>query len=68
MMAVVVVGSTFAWFTYQSKRSALVLTIGDINNTQIELSPYQKYAIQEYIYTNWPLVLEKEKSGCEYLE
>ena len=41
MMTVVVAGGTFAWFTFQSKQSALVLTIGDINDTQIKLSPYQ---------------------------
>lgn len=41
MLAVVVVGGTFAWFTFSSKQSALVLTVGDINDTQIKLSPYQ---------------------------
>ena len=41
MVMVVVVGGTFAWLTYSSKQSALVLTIGDINDTQIKLSPYQ---------------------------
>ena len=41
MVAFVVVGGTFAWLTYSSKESALVLTIGDINKTQITLSPYE---------------------------
>ena len=41
MLLIVVVGGTFAWFTFASKESALVLTIGNINNTQITLSPYQ---------------------------
>ena len=41
MLMIVVVGGTFAWLTYSSKQSALVLTIGDINDTQIKLSPYQ---------------------------
>lgn len=41
MLLIVVVSGTFAWLTYASKRSALVLTIGDIKDTQIKLSPYQ---------------------------
>ena len=41
MLAIVVVGGTFAWFTYSSRQSALVLTIGDINDTHIRLTPYQ---------------------------
>ena len=41
MLTVVIVGGTFAWFTFSSKQSALVLTVGDINDTQIKLSPYQ---------------------------
>ena len=28
MLAIVVAGGTFAWFTYSSRQSALVLTIG----------------------------------------
>ena len=38
MLLIVVVGGTFAWLTYSSKESALVLTIGDINDTQIKVS------------------------------
>ena len=41
MMTIVVAGGTFAWFTYQSKEAALVLTIGEIDDTQIILKPYQ---------------------------
>ena len=41
MLLIVVVGGTFAWLTYSSEQSALVLTIGDINDTQIKLSPYE---------------------------
>ena len=41
MLATVIVGGTFAWFTYQSRQSALVLTIGELNDTQITLTPYQ---------------------------
>ena len=41
MLCIVIVGGTFAWFTYSSRQSALVLTVGDINDTHIILSPYQ---------------------------
>ena len=41
MLLIVVVGGTVAWFSYASKQSALVLTIGDINDTHIILTPYQ---------------------------
>ena len=41
MLLIVVVGGTFAWFTFSSRQSALVLTIGNINNTHITLTPYQ---------------------------
>ena len=41
MLVLAVIGGTFAWFTYQSKKSALVLTIGEINDTHITVTPYQ---------------------------
>ena len=41
MLMLVVVGGTYAWLTFSSKQSAMVLTIGTINDTQIQLSPYQ---------------------------
>ena len=45
MMAIfliVIIGlGTYAWLTYRSKNTAMVLTIGDINSVQITLKPYQ---------------------------
>ncbi len=40
-MLVIIITGTFAWLTYQSRKTALVLTIGDLNNGYITLSPYQ---------------------------
>lgn len=39
-LLVVIVG-TYAWLTWRSKETALVLTVGDINNVKITLSPYK---------------------------
>ena len=41
MLVVVILGGTFAWLTYTSRKSALVLTIGDVHKTQIKLTPYE---------------------------
>ena len=41
MLMIVVVGGTFAWFTFASKESALVLSIGDINDSKVIIKPYQ---------------------------
>ena len=41
MLVIVIVGGTFAWLTYRSNQSALVLTIGEINDAQVTLTPYQ---------------------------
>ena len=41
MTLVVVAGGTFAWFTYQSRSSALVLSIGDINDSKVIIKPYE---------------------------
>lgn len=41
MLAITVVGGTYAWLSYNSKKSALVLTVGDINDTRIILKPYE---------------------------
>lgn len=41
IMIVVILTGTFAWLTYQSNKTAMVLTIGDINNVQVTLQPYQ---------------------------
>ena len=40
ILTVITVG-TFAWLSYRSKSTAMVLTIGDINDMQITLKPYQ---------------------------
>jgi len=40
ILAVFVVG-TFAWFTWRSNETALVLTVGDIKNLNITLAPYK---------------------------
>ena len=36
-----IIGGTFAWYTYQSRKSALVLTIGDLTDAKVTLKPYQ---------------------------
>ena len=41
LLLITMVSGTFAWFTYRSKESALVLTIGDINNSKVIIKPYQ---------------------------
>ena len=42
MAIIVIVGvGTYAWLSYRSKNTAMVLTVGDINNVQITLKPYQ---------------------------
>jgi len=33
--------STYAWLTYRTNDTAMVLTVGDINNVKITMSPYQ---------------------------
>ncbi len=40
MIAVILVG-TYAWLTYRTNDTAMVLTIGDIRSVQVTLSPYQ---------------------------
>lgn len=40
IVAVITVG-TFAWLTYRSNDTAMVLTIGDINDVEVTLSPYK---------------------------
>lgn len=32
---------TYAWYSYQTKRSAMVLTVGEINKLRVTLTPYQ---------------------------
>ena len=41
LAALVIIAGTFAWLTYQSNKTALVLTVGDIRSLQLTLSPYQ---------------------------
>lgn len=41
MMGVVIIVGTYAWLSYRSNKTAMVLTIGEINNVQVTLSPYQ---------------------------
>ena len=39
--AVIIITGTFAWLTYQSKKTALVFTVGEASTMQISLQPYQ---------------------------
>ena len=41
IIVVVITMGTFAWLSYRSNSTAMVLTIGDINDIQITLKPYQ---------------------------
>ena len=41
LVVLIVTAGTFAWLSYRSKSTAMVLTIGDINDIQITLKPYQ---------------------------
>ncbi len=38
---IILLVGTFAWLSYASNKTAMVLTVGDINNVQVTLSPYQ---------------------------
>ena len=40
-IAVIIITGTFAWLSYRSKKTSLVFTVGDMNNMQVTLSPYQ---------------------------
>ena len=40
MIAIIITG-TFAWLSYRTNDTAMVLTIGEINSVQVTLSPYQ---------------------------
>ena len=53
----VVFAGTYAWISYRSQKTAMVLTIGNVNNIQVTLTPYQfnstispvsSYANQKY--------------------
>ena len=38
---IMVISGTFAWLKYRSDNTAMELTVGNINNVQITLKPYQ---------------------------
>ena len=40
-ICLLLIAGTFAWLSYRSNDTAMVLTIGDINNVEITLFPYQ---------------------------
>ena len=40
-MVVVILAGTFAWLSYRTQDTAMVLTIGDIQSVQVTLTPYQ---------------------------
>ena len=50
ILSITIIGGTFAWFTYRSRESALVLSIGDINDSKVIIEPYQ--IREELIPTN----------------
>ena len=41
VMVIVIISGTFAWLTYRSNKTAMVLTIGDLNDAMVTLRPYQ---------------------------
>lgn len=41
MLSLTIVGGTYAWYSYQTKKSSLTLSIGDIENTKITAESYQ---------------------------
>ena len=41
LVGIVIITGTFAWLTWKSSETSLVLTVGDINNVQVVLKPYQ---------------------------
>ncbi len=41
MLLLVIIGGTYAWFTYRSNETKMVLTVGDINKLKISLTPYK---------------------------
>ena len=58
LVALVIITGTFAWLTYRSNKTALVLTVGSIDGMSVTLKPYQitasltptnDYTTEEYI-------------------
>ena len=41
LMLIVIVTGTYAWYSYRTNDTAMVLTIGDIEKVRVTLSPYQ---------------------------
>ena len=41
VIASIIIVGTYAWFTWRSKETALVLVVGDIDNVQVTLKPYK---------------------------
>ena len=40
-IALVIISGTFAWLSWRSQNTAMVLTIGDIRGLTVSLKPYQ---------------------------
>ena len=40
-LIIVIITGTFAWLSYRSNDTAMVLTIGDINSVRVTLGPYR---------------------------
>ncbi len=40
-IALIIISGTFAWLSYRSKNTAMVLTIGEIDGLSVTLKPYQ---------------------------
>ena len=53
---VIIIGATFAWLTYQSRNTSLVLTIGNVDDVMVTLSPYklEKSLVPAVTYTGEP--------------
>ncbi len=58
-IVLVSLAGTFAWFTWRSNDTALVLTVGDISSAQVTLKPYKLNAelapvtsYEDQVYTN----------------
>lgn len=41
LLILVILGGTYAWFTYKSKATSLVLSIDDVNNSKVIIKPYE---------------------------
>ena len=41
LLLISIIGGTYAWFTYQSNKSALVLSIADLRDSKVIIKPYQ---------------------------